>query len=69
MTQTAWPRLSKREQVVLGELTSGETLAEIAQRLFVSRNTVKSQVRAVYRKIGVATRDDAIDWARTNKVS
>ena len=38
-------------------------LEEIATRLFVTRNTVKSQVRSVYRKIGVSTRAEAVAWA------
>lgn len=55
--------LSSRERIVLGELTVGDTLEDIGARLHVSRNTVKSQVRSVYRKIGVSTRAEAIAWA------
>ncbi|MPY92102.1 MAG: DNA-binding response regulator [Acidimicrobiia bacterium] len=36
----------------------------IAQRLLVSRNTVKSQAIAIYRKLGTASRGDAVDVAR-----
>lgn len=36
------------------------TRTQIAQTLFVSVNTVKSQQRAVFRKLGVATRVDAV---------
>ncbi|HEY0216298.1 MAG TPA: helix-turn-helix transcriptional regulator [Cellulomonas sp.] len=56
--------LSVRERVVLAELSEDVTLEQIAQRLFVSRNTVKSQVRSIYRKIGVSTRTEAAAWAR-----
>ena len=35
-----------------------------AGRLFVTRNTVKSQVRSVYKKLGVSTRADAVACAR-----
>jgi LuxR family transcriptional regulator, transcriptional regulator of spore coat protein len=56
--------LTRRERVVLGELSEDVTLEEIAARLFVTRNTVKSQVRSVYRKIGVSTRAEAVAWAR-----
>jgi LuxR family transcriptional regulator, maltose regulon positive regulatory protein len=34
---------------------------EIGERLYVSRNTVKSQAMAVYRKLGVSSRSEAID--------
>jgi hypothetical protein len=33
---------------------------EIAERLFVSRNTVKTQAISVYRKLGVSSRSEAI---------
>ncbi|QAY69571.1 helix-turn-helix domain-containing protein [Xylanimonas protaetiae] len=57
--------LTRREQVVLSNLTEDVTLEQIATKLFVTRNTVKSQVRSVYRKIGVSTRADAVAWARS----
>lgn len=55
--------LTVRERVVLAELAENVTLEDIARRLFVTRNTVKSQVRSVYRKIGVSTRAEAVAWA------
>jgi LuxR family transcriptional regulator, transcriptional regulator of spore coat protein len=55
--------LSVRERVVLSELTADVTLEQIARRLFVSRNTVKTQVRSIYRKIGATTRAEAVAWA------
>jgi len=58
--------LTRRERVVLSELTEDVTLEEIATRLFVTRNTVKSQVRSVYRKIGVSTRSEAVAWAEAH---
>ena len=55
--------LTTRERVVLAELAEDVTLEDIARKLFVTRNTVKSQVRSVYRKIGVSTRAEAVAWA------
>jgi LuxR family maltose regulon positive regulatory protein len=40
------------------------TVAGIADRLFLSRHTVKSQVWSLYRKLGVHTRSDAVVRAR-----
>jgi len=60
--------LTRRERVVLAELTEDVTLEEIATRLFVTRNTVKSQVRSVYRKIGASTRAEAVAWAEANGI-
>jgi LuxR family transcriptional regulator, transcriptional regulator of spore coat protein len=34
----------------------------------VTRNTVKSQVRSVYRKIGVSTRAEAVAWAEAHGI-
>jgi len=55
--------LTRRELVVLEHLSEDVTLEEIAATLWVTRNTVKSQVRSLYRKIGVSTRADAVAWA------
>ncbi len=56
--------LTRRELVVLAHLAEDVTLEQIATRLFVTRNTVKSQVRSAYRKLGVSTRAEALAWAR-----
>jgi LuxR family maltose regulon positive regulatory protein len=56
--------LTDREQVVLGFLDSHLTTRQIADELYVSVNTVKSQVRSVYRKLDVSRRGDAVRRAR-----
>lgn len=56
----AMVNLSDRELIVLRALAAGESLAAIAASLFVSKNTVKSQVQSIYRKLGVGTRDEAL---------
>ncbi len=55
--------LSERELLVLRYLPSRMTHAEIAAQLFVSVNTVKTQVRSIYTKLGARGRKDAIDRA------
>lgn len=57
-------RLTERESIVLAHLDEETTLDEIAARLFVTRNTVKSQVRSVYKKLGVSNRAEAVACAR-----
>lgn len=52
--------LSHRETVVLTELATTDSARDLALRLSVSRNTVKSQLRSIYRKLGVSSREDAI---------
>ena len=52
--------LTERELVVLGALMRTGSPARIASDLVVSVNTVKTQLRSVYRKLGVSSRDEAI---------
>ncbi|MCP2265263.1 regulatory protein, luxR family [Promicromonospora thailandica] len=54
------PSLTRRERVILANLSEDATLEQIARRLYVTRNTVKTQVRSVYRKLGVSSRAEAI---------
>jgi len=62
--RTRMPALTARELVILSRLPGDRTLGQIATELFVTRNTVKSQVRSVYRKLGVSTRTEAVLRAR-----
>jgi LuxR family maltose regulon positive regulatory protein len=52
--------LTEREAVVLHLLRSPLSLREIGDELFVSQNTVKTHTRAIYQKLGVGTREDAV---------
>lgn len=54
------PHLTKREQVVLAQLTPASTIADIARVLVVSPNTVKTQLQSLYRKLEVSDRASAI---------
>ncbi|GHO78946.1 LuxR family transcriptional regulator [Ktedonobacter sp. SOSP1-85] len=56
--------LSPQEQRVLSLLVAGQTYAEIAQKLIVSPNTIKTQVSSIYRKLDVSRRAEAIAVAR-----
>lgn len=52
--------VSERELVVLRRLARGESRAEIAQAEFVSANTVKTQVAALYRKFHATNRSELV---------
>lgn len=52
--------LTKREQIILAALVRKGSTKQIAAELSVSVNTVKSQLRTLYRKLGVSDRDSAI---------
>jgi LuxR family maltose regulon positive regulatory protein len=55
--------LTKRELAVLAALPHHASVSEVAHALGVSPNTVKTQLRGVYRKLGAANREDAIALA------
>ncbi len=57
--------LTGAELRLLPYLQTHLSIREIAERLFVSRNTVNSQVSAVYRKLGVTSRSEAVTVATT----
>lgn len=55
--------LTARESEVLALIADGVSNSEIASRLYLGMNTVKTYIRSAYRKIGVTTRSQAILWA------
>ena len=54
--------LSEREAEIVSLITHGLGNEDIADRLFLSINTVKSYIRTAYRKMGVTTRSQAVLW-------
>jgi len=60
----AWAMsLTGAELRLLPYLASHLTFPEIASRLFVSRNTAKTEAVSIYRKFGVSSRSEAIERA------
>ncbi|MBQ4443226.1 MAG: response regulator transcription factor [Clostridia bacterium] len=55
---------TERELDVLKELTTGDTNAEIAERLFISVATVKSHIQHLMEKTGFKTRTELVSEAR-----
>ena len=55
--------LSKREREILLLVANGLSNEAIAQKLWVSRQTVKFHLSNIYRKLGVANRTAATRWA------
>jgi LuxR family maltose regulon positive regulatory protein len=58
-----YDELTPRERTVLRLLAEGRSKREIAAELLVSFNTVHSHTKAVYRKLGVSTRREAVERA------
>ena len=61
---SGFSELSEREGAVLRLLATKLSQREIASELYVSFNTVKTHTRAIFRKLGVATRAEAVERAR-----
>lgn len=61
-----WPgrseQLTDRESEILALITQGRSNAEVAETTYLSPNTVKSYIRTIYRKIGAASRTQAVLW-------
>ncbi|MFC0682837.1 LuxR C-terminal-related transcriptional regulator [Lysobacter korlensis] len=57
--------LSARERIVLNHIIAGHSARQISAQLRVSPNTIKTQVRSVYRKLGASNRHEAIERARS----
>ncbi|MGY1701700.1 LuxR C-terminal-related transcriptional regulator [Geodermatophilus sp. SYSU D00766] len=60
--------LTERERAVLRLLPTQRSFDEIAGDLTVSHSTVKTHVRAIYGKLGVNSRRDAVETARRRGV-
>ena len=57
-------RLSKSEVAVLRLFDGNRSAREIGAELYLSLNTVKTHIRAIYRKLGVGSREEALARAQ-----
>lgn len=62
---TTIEELSEREREVLQALADGRSNADLAEELFVSRNTIKTHLQHIYAKLAVANRTQAVAVGRT----
>jgi LuxR family transcriptional regulator, maltose regulon positive regulatory protein len=56
-------QLTERELVVLRLLDSELTTRQMAQSLYVATGTVRTQIKSIYRKLGVSSREEAVEEA------
>ena len=62
------PDLTEREREVLALMIEGLNNTQIAGRLTVSPSTIKSHVSNILAKLGVASRTEAVSFARRNEI-
>ena len=65
-TSVAYNKLTKREQQIIKLLGHGNSNNQIADKLFVSENTVKTHLHNVFKKINAKNRLQALLWAKEN---
>ncbi|CVK19230.1 LuxR C-terminal-related transcriptional regulator [Sporomusa sphaeroides] len=66
------PKLTRREQEIACLAAKGMNNREIGERLFISENTVKTQLKSVFEKLGISSRvllKQRLDSTNCNKLS
>lgn len=58
--ETKFDELTEKENEVLMLLTDGNSYGNIAEKMFISLNTVKYHVRNIYEKLHISCKQDAI---------
>jgi len=56
--------LTERELEVIGLLDGQLTTRQMAESLYVAPSTVRTQIKSIYRKLGVSSRGTAVEVAR-----
>jgi len=59
--------LTERETEVLQSIAEGKSYSKIALDLYVSKETIRSHIKNIYRKLEVSSKADAIKIANSNK--
>jgi len=68
LVEISGEQLTEREIEVLKYLVSENSIAEIGQSLHISKNTMKTHLRNIYRKLGVDGRGAAAKKAKENLI-
>ncbi|MEZ5083483.1 MAG: response regulator transcription factor [Bacteroidales bacterium] len=59
--QSQYNKLTTREKELLDELSKGYRYKEIAEKMFISVETVRTHIRNIYEKLQVQSRTDALN--------
>lgn len=64
-----WGTLTPREKQILTQIAAGKDNQTIASALDLAEQTVRNYASTIYEKIGVATRVEAVVWARDRGIA
>jgi len=64
INRKAIAKITKGEYLIIEKLWTGQTNLEIAEKLFLSKNTVKTHVRNIYSKLNVSSKSALINFLR-----
>ena len=59
--------LTQREQEIVDLLVLGKSNKEMADRLFLSGDTIKAHLQHIFRKVGVSSRLEAVVFLLTGR--
>lgn len=59
--------LSEREMEVLQHVANGHNYHSVAEKMFISPNTVRKHIENIYAKLHVHSKMEAVNFARQNK--
>lgn len=68
LESTEQTKLSKREMIVLEQLSTGLKYQDIAENLFISEGTIRKHVENIYRKLQVNNKMEAVYKAKNQKL-
>lgn len=60
--------LTERETEVLSLLSSGKSYNSVAEKLFISINTIRFHIKNIYEKLQVNSREEAIEKANKDRI-
>ncbi|RRD50711.1 LuxR family transcriptional regulator [Arachnia propionica] len=63
--RTVRPKLSKSEMRVAEQIAAGCTNAQAADVLFLSKRTIDTHLRNIYRRLSISSREELIDFLRS----
>lgn len=66
--ESTMEKLTERELTILGFLTKGYDNSQIAEKIFISKHTVKAHMSSIIKKLNARNRTNAVYIAALNHI-